>query len=358
MHLASIVETTAGESMDDRQSPMSDPLYAAMVSGGVPYEPWLGLPLKPNMCFLCGCKLDTTNETVEDVYPKWLQRELRAMPDRSRRPLLLPNQTGIALNQVLIPACSECNGVHLSQLEDRVSNAFRAGPSGVRQLSERDLRQWCAKIAYGSRLNDMRLETDRRNVGLSRLATATDMQALTSLHWLLQEVRDAVYVPSGHSSFWIFEASAINCASCDWDVILPIGWPNICMFKHRGSVILGAIDDRGALSRLRDHPAFIVAGSMSLHKLQVRALVAILVAAATSLSSMEYPLRFGVSDGRVWIDRSPSPDVAEPYDEESLANGVLAAFVGVPLKTVEEMGGATGYLILPNGEPRTISISC
>lgn len=337
-----------------------EPLYAAMIARGVPYKPWDGLPLEPDRCFLCARTLDDANRTSEDVFPRWLQQDLRALPERSRRPLLLPNMTGIALNQVRIPACSECNGVHLSRLETRMSTAFRAGPSDVRLLSEGDLRQWCAKIAYGCRVNDMRLEADRRNPGHSKLADAKEMTGLTNLHWLLQEVRDVVRLDPGHSTFWVFDAPAINCASCDWDVALPTGWPNLVMLKHRGSVIMGSADDRGSLSRLRDHPAFTTASRLPLHKVQVRALLAVLVATASSLSSDQVPLRYGVSDNRVWIHRRP-PTASASADEgelESLASRVLANLIDVPLEVVEDMGGPTGYLVLPNGEPREMPVSC
>lgn len=353
------VRTEARAPMSEYPTLPTEPLYAAMAAGGVAYQPWEGLPLEPDRCFVCGRTLDADNRTSEDVFPRWLQRDLRGLPERSRRPLLLPNMTGIALNQVLIPACSDCNGIHLSRLEDRVSSAFRTGPSAVRVLTEGDVRQWCAKIAYGCRVNDMRLEADRRNSGL-KLATPTEMIGLANLHWLLQEVRDVVRVGAGHSTFWIFESPTINCASCDWDVALPTGWPNVVMFKHRGSVIMGAADDRGSLLRLREHPAFVAAGSLPLHKVQVRALLAILITTANSLSSADYPLRYRVSDNRVWIERVPSsPRIDAVSDQpQSLASRVLANLIGVPLETVEGMGGPTGYLLLPNGDPREMPVSC
>lgn len=345
--------------VDDQLLP-TEPLYVAMIAGEVPYEPWRGLPLAPDQCFVCGRSLDAANRTEEDVFPRWLQNDLRALPDRSRRPLLLPNVTGIALHQVRIPACTDCNGVHLSRLEARISSAFRAGCSSVGQLSESDLRLWSAKVAYGSRVNDMRLDVDQRDPGMGRLATADDIKGLENLHWLLQEARDVVRVQPGHSTFWTFEAPAINCASCDWDFVCPIGWPNIVMFKHRGSVVLGAVDDRGALSSLRDHPAFIAAANLALHKVQVRALVAILVAAAHSLNVNSHPLRYGVGENRVWIGRSPlstSTD-ALAVGSQSLDSAVLAGSIGASLASIEEMGGPTGYLVLPNGEPREMPASC
>lgn len=219
---------------------------------------------------------------------------------------------------------------------------------------------WSVKIAYGCRLNDMRLEVDRRNPGIGNLATAAEMTGLDNLHWLLQEARDVVRVLPGHSTFWIFKAPVIDCASCDWDVVLPTGWPNVVMFKHRGSVLLGAADDRGALSLVRDHPAFLAAENLALHKVQVRALVAILVATASSLSSGSYPLRYDVSENRVWIGHSPAPHPPNVLagGSESLASAILAGFIGVSLESVEDMGGPSGYLVLPNGEPRAMPASC
>lgn len=336
------------------------PLYAAMVAGEVPYRPWLGPPTGPEVCFVCAAALDETNRSVEDVFPKWLQQDLRSLPDRTRRPLLLPNTTGIGLESILIPACRTCNGRYLSQLESRIATAFRAGTSAVRELSESDLRQWFTKIAYGSRHNDMRLAADRRDPQSARLATAGDLERLANLHWLLQEVRDVVVVEPGHSTFWVFSTQEVDCASCDWDFAAPIGWPNVAMFKHHGSVALGAVDDRGALDQLRDHPAFVSADHLSLHKTQVRALHAILVATAASLSERELPLTYGVSERRVWIKHSGSQLGSFDHEDDTreVADGVLAALIDQPLDVVQKMGGATGYLVRPDGAPREMPASC
>jgi hypothetical protein len=338
----------------------SEPLYAAMAAGNVRYQPWLGLPISTDQCFVCASTLDETNRSAEDVFPRWLQDDLRALPDRSRRPLQLPNLTDIALGSVLVPACRDCNGIHLSQLEGRISRAFRGGESEVRRLSEGDLRKWFAKIAYGSRLNDTRLDFDRRDPQSEKLATADDMRGMNNLHWLLQEVRDVVRVSPGHSKFWVFGTQVVNCASCDWDFATPVGWPNVAMFKHRGTVVLGAVDDRGALGHLREHPAFVAAGQLSLHKVQVRALHAIIVATAASLNSADFPLLYGVGDGRVWIERADSAVGAVNYERETraVADAVLASLISEPLGAIERMGGAAGFLVLPSGRPREMPVSC
>jgi hypothetical protein len=222
--------------MSDDSLVASTPLYQAIVGGGVDYRPWAGLPLSDDQCFLCGVQLNDSNRTVEDVIPKWVQQRL---PVRWHG-LQLPNLTALRPGLVLIPACELCNTRHLSQIERQMADSFKRGPSAVQALHERTLRLWAAKVAYGSRRNDMRLRSDIRDKCSTPIATPADLEQLRMVHLLLPEARDVVHVTAGHSTFLTFDAQAAVCGVCDFDLAVPIGWPNPIMLRIGAVALLGA----------------------------------------------------------------------------------------------------------------------
>jgi hypothetical protein len=178
------------------------PMYRAMVAGGVDYRPWAGQGLDEDQCFLCSDLLDDDSRTTEDVIPRWMQRTLCG--GHQSPSILLPNLTPLPLDKIKIPACRSCNGGHLSRIEKEVSAAFRAGPAAVADLAERILRIWFAKIACGIRRNDMRLRQEVRDPSSQMIASRADLEQLGLLHLLLQEAREVVHMPDGHSTFFVF----------------------------------------------------------------------------------------------------------------------------------------------------------
>lgn len=328
-----------------------NPLYRAMIAGGVDYRPWEGQGLDDDQCFVCGLLLTPDTKTREDVFPRWLQRDLTT---RKRHPkIVLPNATTIGLGKILIPACSDCNGSHLSKIESEVFAAFKLGPTYVDALPERTVRTWLAKIAYGLRRNDLRLKQDQRDPNSATIAVKRDVEQLKRLHLLLQEVRDVVYVPDGHSTFFVFESQEVNCGICDFDTAFPIGWPHPAMLRLGTTTILGAIDDQGTLEVLRSHPAFVAAQSLRLHPMQVRALLAILIHTAYTLRPDVRGLRFGVSEGRLWVHRqTPPADLFDTARVKASADAILRNLIDMPEDELSEFGGAVGMLVGRDGKPR------
>lgn len=59
-------------------------------------------------CVFCGEDLAFAGRTMEDVFPKWLQREY-GLADQN---LVLINGTTARYSQLTVPACAQCNNVH------------------------------------------------------------------------------------------------------------------------------------------------------------------------------------------------------------------------------------------------------
>ncbi|WP_105968431.1 hypothetical protein [Streptomyces geranii] len=323
-----------------------------MAAAGVDYLPWEGQGLRDDECFVCTVRLSETDRTVEDVVPRWMQREI--MPPRHPKPqVLLPNLSPITPRRILIPACKSCNNEHLSRVEIALSKAFQEGADAVRALPERTLRVWAAKIAYGLRRNDMRLRSNQRDPAAPMIATAADLQGMLQLHTLLQECRDVVRVTEGHSTFFVFRSQQVGCNACDFDIAVPTGWPYTVMVRLGPVTVMGAVDDRGALRTLHSTPAFAAASGLSLHPLQVRALLALLVHQAHLIREDRLPLRYGVSGRRLWLDRlPPQGPTTDPRREQATADQILQNLVAASPDVLAAHGGAVGLLVLPAGTPR------
>jgi hypothetical protein len=96
-------------------------------------------------CSFC----DNPADTKEHVIPQWLQTHFDLWNQRIR----LWNGTSIPYRQVVIPACSSCNNIRFSRLENRVQQG-QAGPQ--------ELYLWALKIRFGLAVRDSTLQLDRR----------------------------------------------------------------------------------------------------------------------------------------------------------------------------------------------------
>ena len=123
-------------------------------------------------CAFCGNEATT----VEHVIPKWLQRHYDLYNKKLRV------WTGDAINYrcATIPACQQCNGGRLANLEKRI----QAGTA-----SESDYYLWALKIRYGLSIMDSRLYIDPKDhdkgfllpPGMKNYQTGFILPALASL---------------------------------------------------------------------------------------------------------------------------------------------------------------------------------
>lgn len=140
-------------------------------------------PMSKNSCFVCGCNLTDATRTREDVVPKWIQKKY-CLADQS---LTLINGTSIPYPQLTVPCCLRCNGRHLSQIEQRVSEAVDQGYADVAQLSEGFLFQWMAKLFLGIVYKELFLVNDRSSPESGSIRNMDELQGIRILwFWLRQ----------------------------------------------------------------------------------------------------------------------------------------------------------------------------
>ena len=82
-------------------------------------------------CFVCG----KTADTVEHLFPKWLQRKFNLWDES----LIIPNKTSITYKALTVPCCKKCNNEVFSELERKISSG---------KETERDIWRWANKIHF------------------------------------------------------------------------------------------------------------------------------------------------------------------------------------------------------------------
>ena len=225
-------------------------------------------------CFLCGSPLGD-DATDEHVIPKWLQGRYDLWNQR----INLPNGTHMPYKQVRIPCCQPCNGERLSLLEQRVQQAFAAGPRATRELPPGDLLAWMTKVYYGLRVAHLNLVADRRAGSASpRLSSVPELAAVRGLRLALGSVRGAVRHQESPGSVFVFETQADP--EDPWDLLDTYHWAFLAVRVGNVGVVASLLDG-GALATGHPVPAFELASRTALHPLQfsqVAAVGALLVA--------------------------------------------------------------------------------
>jgi hypothetical protein len=159
-----------------------------------PYLRSRDMALEPDRCFLCGATL-RKRRSEEDVFPRWLLRRYSAWDKR----LTLLNGTKIPYRRLKIPCCKNCNNRHLSQIEQRISEAMEYGYEGVTKLPKYLLFLWLAKIFYGIHIREIQLPSSSHPSRESYLRVE-HFRHLETIHMLLQAAR-------GRIAEWVFPAS-------------------------------------------------------------------------------------------------------------------------------------------------------
>lgn len=136
-------------------------------------------------CFLCGCKLNTKNSSLEHVFPKWLQKDFNLFSQN----LNLLNRTSIRYNQLKIPCCKNCNNKYLSKLENRIKTALKQGYSAFLKLNSYDISIWMIKIFYGILYRELFLKFDRPSGAEQTIIDPKLIKKFDMLHIFLQSVR-------------------------------------------------------------------------------------------------------------------------------------------------------------------------
>lgn len=156
-----------------------------------------GHPFDGDHCFLCGTVLTASNRTVEHVFPRWLQDAF----DLRDRTIHLLNGTLIPYRNLVISCCKQCNGIHLSQLENRVKNILLDEEKSLNEISDQDMNAWLSKIYIGILWKELELSFDRRNPDAGRILPPTVMSNFRMVHFFMQSCRKSMTFHSPHTNF-------------------------------------------------------------------------------------------------------------------------------------------------------------
>lgn len=149
------------------------------------YKPFDNNDFHFERCFLCGCDFEGAKRTDEHVFPKWLQHRFGLF----NQTLNLLNHSTIPYRALRIPCCSECNGVHLAQMEERFIALLERGFTELSVEDEKVVFQWTAKILYGTLYKELSLLHDRREPHLGTIMHPDTIERYRTLHMLLQSIR-------------------------------------------------------------------------------------------------------------------------------------------------------------------------
>lgn len=139
-----------------------------------------------DICFLCGCLLNSKNKTVEHVIPKWLQSEFNLWDQQ----LTLLNLTSIPYRQLTIPCCFKCNNVYLKKFEDRIHKAFNKGFDTFQNLDQNTIFLWLGKIYFGLMYRELFLNLDRKNPEVGTITNGEYLKGFYSHLLFLQGIRN------------------------------------------------------------------------------------------------------------------------------------------------------------------------
>jgi hypothetical protein len=177
--------------------------------------------------------------TVEHIIPKWLQRHYGLYDQQLRVWTGKP----IHYRSAIIPACQNCNGVRLANLEKRIQH------NGA---SERDYYLWALKIRYGLAIMDARLYIDpaHPNRGfllppdMVKYKAEFILPALASL-----DNPSFRFEPDPFGSVFIFEQEQDNKKHFGFADVPPPYWALSIVIPHN-KVLAVLFADRGVVKSL------------------------------------------------------------------------------------------------------------
>ena len=323
------------------------------------------MALDHDHCFLCGVHLTDEQgtdayRTDEHVFPKWMQRDF----DLWNQELNLLNGTTIRYRSLTIPCCKKCNGFWLSQVEDRVSRAFRAGADAVKALDPTVLGLWMGKIYYGIHFKELALPADPRNPQGPTIVPPAQLARFSELHHVLQAMRQRARFERAPASVRVFRAQVPENRQHRFDYrdVRPVPYLAI---RARESVVIASLIDWGAMNDGISAPSFEAAEQIELHPTQFAE-----VAAFGAYVAMKFNREFGYlikHEGDhdviepVIIEEhggaDPDRPVFDPFDPGEMAN-ILAEFTGFSVEDIYDPAGQRLWTNLRNadGTPAVVTL--
>lgn len=147
------------------------------------YNPFLTFKFDNASCFLSGDALQSDDERLQ-VFPVWMMRAF----ELEDKPFKMLDENIVTYKSLQLP-CSADTARAFEEVEGKVEKAMSSGYQEVKQLPERVLFQWVAKILYGVVFNE--IQAGVRQAFLSG-EDLNFSQALVhkfrNLHYMLQSI--------------------------------------------------------------------------------------------------------------------------------------------------------------------------
>src|SRR5690606_26106331 len=113
------------------------------------YNPFKNFQFDHNRCFLSGERLQSEDEQIQ-VFAHWLMRKF----DLEEKPFKLLDESIRTYKQLQLP-CSVAVAERIAAMDAEVERAFAGGYREVKQLDDRVLFQWVARMVYGVVFNEI-----------------------------------------------------------------------------------------------------------------------------------------------------------------------------------------------------------
>ncbi len=215
-------------------------------------------------CFLCGIDLTTENRTDEHIFPKWLQNKFNLW---SKQINLLAEGRRIQYKSLTIPCCEQCNGTHLSQLEQYVQMKFEEGYESFKDIDEDKLFYWISKLFYGLLYKELFLPANFREPKGDRILTPELLEQFKTAHMFLQGARvEMEFLERNPWSIFIFNTKTSDNEDYNFDY--RDSFQGLTFGIRMGEIgVIAVLQDNGAQAEIFEEEIKKIQ-KLKLHKIQ------------------------------------------------------------------------------------------
>ncbi len=149
------------------------------------YNPFEHFDFNPEVCFLTGKKISSTEEHVS-VFPEWLL-DRYSLKDKTLQ--MLEEKNVVKYQDLKLPCFTSVIENTLNPLEEEIKQAFSLGYEEVKKIPEERLFQWMAKLVYGILYHDIVFGMKQQKALGETLALSHFLIAkFKNLHLMLQSL--------------------------------------------------------------------------------------------------------------------------------------------------------------------------
>lgn len=301
-------------------------------------------------CFLCLTALTDENATVEHVIPKWMLTR----HDLWNESMTLLNGTRMRYRQLTIPCCQPCNNNYLSDVEDRVSEAFKDGHAAVDALDRKLLFMWLAKVFYGLLVRERYALLSQRDQNGAKILDDSDLDRFAMHHLLMQSVRgESVWAGDRNPwSIYVLKCQTSEEPKLNFDYIDCFQVP--CLSIRSGEVaIVAALQDWGYMETELEFNHMVAAQQLELHPLQFKEVAVYFNMLSIAFFKEQHLMLAHGGDNTTVIRPPQALGLSEPLFKPDLlaAAPALAKHFGIPIDHITDGRKVVGTLIGYDGSP-------